>query len=60
MPNYFPESMVEWYTQHHGRTGQMHSTPASNSFVDGDTPTEAIDMTALFAEQSRDGLLDSI
>jgi hypothetical protein len=46
--------------QHLGRTGQMHSTPASNSFVDGDTPTEAIDMTALFAEQSRGGLLDSI
>lgn len=46
--------------QHLGRTGQMHSTPANNAFVDGDTPTEAIDMSALFAEQSRDGLLDSI
>ena len=46
--------------QHHGRTGQMHSTPASPTFVDGETPTEAIDMSALFAEQSRDGLLDGI
>ncbi|NII40671.1 hypothetical protein E9228_001307 [Curtobacterium flaccumfaciens] len=38
----------------------MHSTPASPTSADGDTPTEAIDMTALFAAQSRDGLLDSI
>ncbi|MBM7476353.1 hypothetical protein JOD51_002601 [Curtobacterium herbarum] len=38
----------------------MHSTPTRPTSVDGDTPTEAIDMTALFAEQSRDGLLDSI
>lgn len=52
--------MVERYTHHHGRTGLMHSTPSSSTFVDGDTPTEAIDMTALFAEQSRDGLLDTI
>jgi hypothetical protein len=49
---------VERYTQHHGRSGQMHSTPTRPTHVD--TPTEAIDMTALFAEQSRDGLLDSI
>ncbi|GAA1491985.1 hypothetical protein GCM10009627_03310 [Curtobacterium herbarum] len=60
MPNYFSESRVERYTQHLGRTGQMHSTPTRPTSVDGDTPTEAIDMTALFAEQSRDGLLDSI
>jgi hypothetical protein len=46
--------------QHHGRTGQMRSTPTNPTIVHGDTPTEAIDMTALFAEQSRDGLLDSI
>jgi hypothetical protein len=38
----------------------MRSTPTNPTIVHGDTPTEAIDMTALFAEQSRDGLLDGI
>lgn len=38
----------------------MHTKPATQSFVDGDTPTEAIDMSALFAEQARESLVDSI
>jgi hypothetical protein len=59
LPNYIPESMLERYTQQPGRSRQMHTKPTS-PFVDGDTPTEAIDMTALFAEQARDGLTASI
>lgn len=52
--------MLERYTQQPGRSRQMHTKPTGQSFVDGDTPTEAIDMTALFAEQARDVLVDSI